>query len=256
MKLLLLWGCLLLPGSEDLKGPKEISRFEGDTVSVQCSYTEELKGHQKYWCRRVGIVLFRCSGTIYTGEDGQEVTQGKVSIRDSPQERTFTVTLRDLTLEDGGKYWCGIKRLGFDKTLLISLVVFPATSPHTATSPYAGSSHLATQLDSTSAKGTSPIPSSSSSKSRVSVPMVRILAPVLVLLALLLATGLAVLGSHMLRQRKEAHLAMETENQKVHLSHLTSQEEEAPSRDPKDGSPVPPHHLSGEELCFSEFIPV
>lgn len=38
---------------------------------------------------------------------------------------------------------------------------------------------------------------------RTSIPMTRILAPVLVLLALLLATGLAALGSWVLQRRKE-----------------------------------------------------
>ncbi|KAM9210696.1 CMRF35-like molecule 9 [Dugong dugon] len=318
MWLLLLWGCLLLPGSTALEGPKEISGFEGDTVSVRCSYGEKLKRNQKYWCRMSGIFISRCSGTIYAGEDGQEVASDRVSIRDSLQEQAFTVTLRNLTLGDDGKYWCGVTRLGFDETLLVTLVVFPGpccppstpppfqplatrsfqpkakaqqtqppelsermngssvpppplfqetpttsphavTSPHSETSPHAGSSLLATQLDSTSAKGTSPIPSSSSSKSRVSIPMVRMLAPVLVLLALLLATGLAGLGSHVLRWKKEAHLAMETEKnqKKVHLPHLTSEEEEASSQNLKgDSIPVPPHHLSGHKLFHSEFLPV
>ncbi|XP_075415492.1 CMRF35-like molecule 9 [Tenrec ecaudatus] len=302
MLLLLLGGCLLLPGSEALKGPKEVSGFEGDSVSFQCSYKEELKQHQKYWCKEVGLFLSRCSRTIYSGEDGQEVTSGKVSIRDNLRELAFTVTLRNLTLEDRGKYWCGVKRLGTDDTFKVSLVVFPgpccllspppsfqplatrslqpkakawhtqppeltspglhlrvttakqgktgATAPphtgtslhvhagssvnteappravtrlHSATSPSAGSSHLTMQLDPTSAKGTSPSPISSS-RSRVSVPLVRILAPVLVLLGLLLAAGLVAVGSCVLR-RREVHVAMETEkHQKAHLSPMVMKE--------------------------------
>ncbi|XP_064126381.1 CMRF35-like molecule 9 [Loxodonta africana] len=336
MRLLLLGGCLLLSGSTALEGPKEISGFEGDTVSVRCSYGEELKGHQKYWCKKSRIFFsYHCSDTIYTGKDGQEAVSGRVSIRDSRQEQAFTVTLRNLTQKDGGKYWCGVSKLGFDESFLITLVVLPGpccphspfpsfqppattlaarslqpkaksqqtqppeltspglhlsvttakqgktgaealphtrtslhghagrslytgASPQAETSPYARSSRLAIQLDSTSAKGTSFISSSSSSSSRVSTRTVRILAPVLVLLALLLAAGLAGLGSHVLRRKEEAHLAMETEkNQKVHFSHSTSKEEEASSQDPKrDSIPVPPHHLSEEKLFCSEFISV
>uniref|UniRef100_G3TGW1 CD300 molecule like family member g n=1 Tax=Loxodonta africana TaxID=9785 RepID=G3TGW1_LOXAF len=332
MRLLLLGGCLLLSGSTALEGPKEISGFEGDTVSVRCSYGEELKGHQKYWCKKSRIFFsYHCSDTIYTGKDGQEAVSGRVSIRDSRQEQAFTVTLRNLTQKDGGKYWCGVSKLGFDESFLITLVVLPGNKsspfllgpccPHSpfpsfqppATTlaarslqpkaksqqtqpPEARSSRLAIQLDSTSAKGTSFISSSSSSSSRVSTRTVRILAPVLVLLALLLAAGLAGLGSHVLRRKEEAHLAMETEkNQKVHFSHSlkgfewqditiniynnpegeiihkpsappnteirclrqTSKEEEASSQDPKrDSIPVPPHHLSEEKLFCSEFISV
>nr|XP_012642099.1 CMRF35-like molecule 9 isoform X2 [Microcebus murinus] len=335
--LVLLWGCLVLPGYEALQGPKEISGFEGDTVSLQCTYSEELRAYKKYWCRQAGFLLLRCSGIIYAGEEGQETTQGRVSIRDRPQELALTVTLRNLTLQDAGKYWCGVKKLGFDESFLVSLLVFQAspgryptvttakqgktgaqaspvtgtspyghagpslhtgTSPHAATSPHAGSSRPTMQLDSTRAKDTRSVPSRSISKSRVSIPLVRMLAPVLVLFGLLLATGLIGLGSRMLRRRKQAQLAVETQrNEKVYPSHLplgngrdpedtvihltrptgplarpepsalfyseiqdpsqTTEEEEPPSQDLEgDMIPVPPFHMSEEDLGFSKFISV
>ncbi|XP_046298799.1 CMRF35-like molecule 9 isoform X6 [Marmota monax] len=121
----LLWSCLMLPGYEALKGPKDISGFEGDTVSLKCTYGKEERERKKYWCKQIGFLVSRCSSTIYSGEDGQEITQGRVSICDNPQELAFTVTLRDLTLQDAGKYWCGADKLGFDETFLVSLTVFP-----------------------------------------------------------------------------------------------------------------------------------
>ncbi|XP_022278648.1 CMRF35-like molecule 9 isoform X2 [Canis lupus baileyi] len=351
--LTVLWGCLLLPGYRAMVGPKEISGFEGDTVSLQCTYREELKTYSKYWCRERGIFVSHCSNTIYAREDGQETTEGRVSIQDSPQTLTLSVTLRKLTLQDAGKYFCGVSKLGRDESFLVSLLVFPAspglhqtvttakqgktgasasaptfagtspygrtgsypytgtsprtgsypytgtspyaeTSPHEATSPHAGTSRLSKRPDSSSAEDTTLAPSSSSSVSRVSIPMVRILAPVLVLLALLLAAGLAALGSYLLRWRKEAHLAAETQrNEKVHLSHShspleypvinptgpsgphaspepaaspcteiqclsqSSEESEAPLQDPEENIiPGPPLHMSEEELCFSKFISV
>ncbi|XP_067572295.1 CMRF35-like molecule 9 isoform X2 [Pseudorca crassidens] len=167
--LVLLWGCLVLPGYEALEGPKEVSGFEGDTVSLQCTYGVELKKYRKYWCRESGFLISRCSGTVYAGEYGQE---GRVSVHDNPRQLRFEVTLRNLTLKDVGQYWCGAKRVGFDKTFSVSLLVFPASaglhltvttaklgktgaevSPFTgtspsksaATSPYAGTSpHPAT----------------------------------------------------------------------------------------------------------------
>ncbi|XP_012642100.2 CMRF35-like molecule 9 isoform X1 [Microcebus murinus] len=329
--LVLLWGCLVLPGYEALQGPKEISGFEGDTVSLQCTYSEELRAYKKYWCRQAGFLLLRCSGIIYAGEEGQETTQGRVSILDRPQELALTVTLRNLTLQDAGKYWCGVKKLGFDESFLVSLLVFQGpccppsptpsfqplatrspkpkakawqtqppeptspgryptvttakqgktgaqaspvtgtspyghagpslhtgTSPHAATSPHAGSSRPTMQLDSARAKDTRSVPSRSSSKPRVSIPLVRMLAPVLVLFGLLLATGLIGLGSRMLRRRKQAQLAVETQrNEKVYPSHLTTEEEEPPSQDLEgDMIPVPPFHMSEEDLGFSKFISV
>ena len=103
-------------------GPKEISGFEGGTVSLQCTYGEELKKYRKYWCREGGFLISRCSGTVYSGEYGQE---GRVSVHDSPRQLRFEVILRNLTLKDMGQYWCGVKRVGFDKTFSVSLLVFP-----------------------------------------------------------------------------------------------------------------------------------
>uniref|UniRef100_A0A8D2AIX5 CD300 molecule like family member g n=1 Tax=Sciurus vulgaris TaxID=55149 RepID=A0A8D2AIX5_SCIVU len=294
--LVLLWSCLMLQGYEALKCPKEISGFEGDTVSLKCTYGEEQRKLRKYWCKEIGIFVSRCSSTIYSGKDGQEITKDRVSIRDSPQELAFTVTLRDLTLQDAGKYWCGADRLGVDETFPVSLIVFPGpccppsptlslqplgttrlqpkakarqtqppaltspglrltvttakqgkteaeaspvtgtvpyrhtrtspyagTSLHTATSPHAGSSRPPMPLDSTLAEDTSSVPSSHSSKSRVSIPMARILAPVFVLLSLLLVTGLIAFGSFILRWRKKAQLTLETQkNEKVHLPTLST----------------------------------
>nr|XP_011718735.1 CMRF35-like molecule 9 isoform X3 [Macaca nemestrina] len=241
--LVLLWGCLVLPGYEALEGPKEISRFEGDTVSLRCTYREELRDHRKYWCRKGGLLFPRCSGTIYAGKEGQETTEGRVSIHDNRQELSLIVTLWNLTLQDAGKYWCGVEKRGPDESLLISLFVFPgpccppspsptfqllATTrlqPKAKTQqtqpPGLRSSRPPKQLDSTSAEDASPALSSGSSKPRVSIPMVRILAPVLVLLSLLSAAGLIAFSSHLLLWRKEARQDMETQrNEKVYLSHL------------------------------------
>ncbi|KAF3816983.1 hypothetical protein GH733_014331 [Mirounga leonina] len=236
----------MVSGYGAVLGPKEITAFEGNTVSLQCTYQEELRTHRKYWCKEKGFFLSRCSGIVYVGKNGQETRNDRVSIQDSPQTLTLHVTLRNLTLQDTGKYFCGVSKLGRDETFPVSLLVFPGTSR-----PF-------TQLDSTSAEDTHLPPSSSSSMSRVSIPKIRILAPGLVLLALLLAAGLVALGSYLLRWRKEAQLDAETQrNEKVQLSHLTSEEEEAPSQDPEgDMIPGPPLHMSGEELSFSKFISV
>lgn len=115
----------MVSGYAAVVGPKEISGFEGDTVSLQCTYKEELRTRQKYWCRESGLILSRCSGTVYAREDGEETTEGRVSIRDSPQTLTLHVTLRKLTLKDAGKYFCGVSKLGLDESFLVSLLVFP-----------------------------------------------------------------------------------------------------------------------------------
>ncbi|KAL1779756.1 CMRF35-like molecule 9 isoform X2 [Sigmodon hispidus] len=281
--LVLLWSCLVLPGYEAMKGPKEISGFEGDSVSLQCTYEKEVRQHRKYWCREGGIMVSRCSDIVYASQN-QEVTQGRMSIRDSPRKLSLTVTMRDLTLKDTGKYWCGIDRLGFDESFEVSLIVFP------------GSSRPVFWLSPTTPKNSKE---SSVFKSSTSIPMVRMLAPVWVLLSLLLAAGLIAFGSHMLYGKKKAWLATETQrDEKVYLpapppgnnwapedaminlaappeclsnpkssavpfmetQHLsqTTEEETAPSLDTsaEDMVAAPPLQMSAEELAFSEFISV
>ncbi|ELV11244.1 CMRF35-like molecule 9 [Tupaia chinensis] len=280
--LVVLWGCLVLPGYEALEGPKEVSGFEGDTVSLRCTYSEELREHRKYWCKKGGLLISRCSTTVYAGADGQRTTRGRVSILDSRSELAFTVTLRNLTLQDAGDYWCGVNRLGRDESFLVSLFVFPgpccpssstpsswplatkSLQPKASTGqirpPELRSSRPAMQLDSSSTRDISSAPSSSSSKpsSRASIQMVRKVAPVLVLLILLLATVLITCGSHMVRRRREAQLATEGQRDgKVYLSALTTGEEDAPSQDPNgDAGPVPPIYMSEEDLDFSKFVSV
>ncbi|XP_036053047.1 CMRF35-like molecule 9 isoform X2 [Onychomys torridus] len=281
--LVLLWSCLVLPGYEALKGPKEISGFEGDEVSLQCTYEKKVRGHRKYWCRQGGIMVSRCTDIVYTSQN-QEVAQGRMSIRDNTRELSMTVTMRDLTLKDSGKYWCGIDRLGFDESFEVSLIVFP------------GSSRPAIWLSTTTKD--SKVIASSVSKSSVSIPVGRMLASVWILLSLLLAAALIAFGSYMLQWRKTAWLATETRrNEKVYLpasppgnnwvpedaminlaappeclsnptpsaapsmetQHLsqTTEEEATPSLDTKeDVMAASPLQMSAEELAFSEFISV
>ncbi|XP_005070135.1 CMRF35-like molecule 9 isoform X6 [Mesocricetus auratus] len=280
--LVLLWSCLVLPGYEALKGPREISGFEGDSVSLQCTYEKKVRTHRKYWCREGGFMLSRCSDIVYSSQN-QEVARGRMSIRDTPRELSMTVTMRDLTLEDSGKYWCGIDRLGLDESFEVSLTVFP------------GSSRPVIWPSPTTAKDSK---ASSVSKFSVSIPMVRMMAPVWVLLSLLLAAGLIAFSSHMLQWRRKAWLATETQrNEKVHLpaslpgnswvpedaminlaappeylgnpklsavlstetQHLgqtTEEEATPPLNTEEDTMAAPPLQISAEGLAFSEFISV
>ncbi|XP_036691120.1 CMRF35-like molecule 9 isoform X8 [Balaenoptera musculus] len=285
--LVLLWGCLVLPGYGSLVGPKEISGFEGGTVSLQCTYGEELKKYRKYWCRESGFLISRCSGTVYSGEYGQE---GRVSVHDSPRQLRFEVILRNLTLKDMGQYWCGVKRVGFDKTFSVSLLVFPGPLLTQQPLRMQGPLHMQGPL-------------------RMQQPF-QMQGPLLTRQPLLLQGSPAKPHSWTPPQQRTpvlspaeavpspAQLAMETpRKEKVHLSHLplgnswvpeyagidlagptgppaspkpsaspnveirclsqTSKEDEASWQTPEgDMTPGPPLPVSGDEPDFSKFISV
>ncbi|MCV4625593.1 immunoglobulin domain-containing protein, partial [Escherichia coli] len=61
--------------------------------------------NKKYWCRGSHVLL--CKDIVKTG-GSEEARNGRVSIRDDPDNLTFTVTLESLTLEDAGTYMCGV----------------------------------------------------------------------------------------------------------------------------------------------------
>ncbi|XP_074079875.1 CMRF35-like molecule 9 isoform X3 [Macrotis lagotis] len=123
MRLLLLWGWIIIPGYGVMVGPKEVSGPEGSSLSVQCSYDDKHQERKKYWCKDNGLFLSLCVTVINT-EAGKEKTEGNVSIKDDPQTQTFTVIMRKVTLKDAGKYQCGIAQFGFDEVLPVTVVVF------------------------------------------------------------------------------------------------------------------------------------
>ncbi|XP_023446630.1 CMRF35-like molecule 6 isoform X2 [Dasypus novemcinctus] len=120
---------LHVPGCLALWGPSAVTGTEGGSLSVQCHYEEEFKALNKYWCRRRFIPP--CDKIVETKESDSEVRRGRVSIRDHPANLTFTVTVGNLTKDDGGQYGCGVDTpwlSGFHPVVEIVVTVSPATS--------------------------------------------------------------------------------------------------------------------------------
>ncbi|XP_043861014.1 CMRF35-like molecule 9 isoform X2 [Dromiciops gliroides] len=134
MRLLLLWGWIIIPGYEAMVGPEEVRGPEGSSLSVQCSYEDKHKERRKYWCKDKQIVFGLCS-TVISTEAGREMTEGNLSIKDNPQDRTFTVIMRNITLNDAGKYQCGISLLGPDEVFKVTVVVFPGLRSSVSPNP-------------------------------------------------------------------------------------------------------------------------
>ncbi|PNJ87630.1 CD300A isoform 1 [Pongo abelii] len=131
------WALLLLwdPGCFALSGPNTVAGPVGGSLSVQCHYKEEHGTRNKYWCRPPQIL--RCDKIVETkGPAGKR--NGRVSIRDSPTNLSFTVTLENLTEEDAGTYWCGVDtpllRDFHDPIVEVEVSVFPASTSMTPTS--------------------------------------------------------------------------------------------------------------------------
>nr|KAF6415250.1 hypothetical protein HJG59_002445 [Molossus molossus] len=127
---------LCVPGSWSLSGPSEVAGPVGGSLSVQCRYSKEYEAFVKYWCRQPCLPIF--SEVVKTSASRGEVRSGRVSIADQPGSLTFTVTLRNLTASDAGKYRCGISTLLLDDGISgflpepfvqVQVLVTPASDP-------------------------------------------------------------------------------------------------------------------------------
>ncbi|XP_029402337.1 CMRF35-like molecule 6 [Mus pahari] len=96
-----------IPGCVPVHGPSTVTGTVGESLSVSCQYEEKFKTMDKYWCRESLKIL--CKDSVMTS-GSEEARNGRVTIRDHPDNLTFTVTLEKLTLEDAGTYMCGVGR--------------------------------------------------------------------------------------------------------------------------------------------------
>uniref|UniRef100_A0A3B3T3A1 Ig-like domain-containing protein n=1 Tax=Paramormyrops kingsleyae TaxID=1676925 RepID=A0A3B3T3A1_9TELE len=85
---------------------KRLSVQRGGSVTIPCFYGDRYKTHVKYWCRGYNVRSF---SSIVHSDSPQE---GKMSIRDDPDQRVFTVTINNLTAGDSGYYSCGVNISG------------------------------------------------------------------------------------------------------------------------------------------------
>ncbi|XP_062971018.1 polymeric immunoglobulin receptor [Cynocephalus volans] len=105
-------------------GPQEVSRVEGDSVSIQCFYPpSSVNRHtRKYWCQQgaSGHCTTLISSTGYVSKD----YVGRANLTNFPENGTFVVNIAQLTQNDSGRYKCGlglnIRGLSFDVSLEVS----------------------------------------------------------------------------------------------------------------------------------------
>ncbi|NXW43956.1 CLM2 protein, partial [Nyctiprogne leucopyga] len=117
------WGWLLLPVCQALVVPREVSGRVGETLYLHCWYPRGYEGYNKYWCR--GGSRDSCHKVVETA--GREATQqhGRVSIKDSHIFCVVLLTMKDLSEEDAGSYWCGVEKMGRDLMELVTVRVVP-----------------------------------------------------------------------------------------------------------------------------------
>ncbi|XP_029437904.1 CMRF35-like molecule 6 [Rhinatrema bivittatum] len=128
MRLFPVWILMLLPGCwglldllNNLLGLSDpVIGYAGGSLSVSCSYDKSHQGSEKCWCKEGEK---KCSAK-------SEQLPGHVSIRDSPKEQTFTVTMDRLRMEDAGRYSCAVMQKKKCHVISkITVTVLPALPP-------------------------------------------------------------------------------------------------------------------------------
>nr|XP_014337751.1 PREDICTED: CMRF35-like molecule 4 [Bos mutus] len=115
---------LVIPGSSAISGPRAVRGVERGSLTVRCRYDPGYEHYVKWWCR--GAAWENCPFVIKTTGSEKEVKKGRVSIRDNWKDRSFTVTMEELRLDDSDTYWCGIEIPGPDLGNPVEVTIDPA----------------------------------------------------------------------------------------------------------------------------------
>ncbi|XP_061095335.1 polymeric immunoglobulin receptor-like isoform X2 [Conger conger] len=102
---------------------QEVAGVEGGHVSVPCHYNEP--SSMKKWCRIEGSCV-----EVNSGESGRS------EMKDDRSKKVFTVTARELNMEDAGWYWCAAGELQIPVHLTVTRKTTTTTvTTHTIKSP-------------------------------------------------------------------------------------------------------------------------
>ncbi|XP_072513671.1 CMRF35-like molecule 7 [Salminus brasiliensis] len=92
----------------------------GGNASICCPYHRGSESYPKYFSKgrpgeRFEIVRANRLRTWSTDD--------RFSLKDDQEKKEFTVTIRNLSVEDAGLYWCGVDRWGPDNPTEVNLDV-------------------------------------------------------------------------------------------------------------------------------------
>jgi len=97
-----------------------VTGYSGGGVNITCEYDKGNTENTKYFCKGWWLV---CPDQIRTDIKDKWFNNGRFSLYDDTRSAIFTVTIRDLTEEDSGKYYCGVDKSGTDSSTEVNLKI-------------------------------------------------------------------------------------------------------------------------------------
>ncbi|XP_053493058.1 polymeric immunoglobulin receptor-like [Ictalurus furcatus] len=93
---------------EDVSYEKSISKtvHVGGDLIVSCKYPESLRSDSKFLCK-TRLQSAACFYKESVKESRKYVNEGKFSLYDDRETQMLTVSIRNVTEQDSGEYWCG-----------------------------------------------------------------------------------------------------------------------------------------------------
>ncbi|KAL7845235.1 hypothetical protein AOLI_G00234270 [Acnodon oligacanthus] len=106
----------------------------GGNASVRCPYDRGSELYPKYFSKgREKVTIVKVKSTTWSME-------GRFSLEDDREKREFIVTIKNLSVDDAGLYWCGVNDWGPDTLTEVNLDV----EPHSVSSTESSASLLTT----------------------------------------------------------------------------------------------------------------
>ncbi|KAF4078854.1 hypothetical protein AMELA_G00186230 [Ameiurus melas] len=93
---------------QDLSYEKSISKtvHVGGDLNISCKYPESLRSDPKFLCK-TRLQRAACSYKESVKESRKDVNVWKFSLYDDRETQMLTVSIRNVTEQDSGEYWCG-----------------------------------------------------------------------------------------------------------------------------------------------------
>ncbi|XP_058236816.1 uncharacterized protein LOC131347003 [Hemibagrus wyckioides] len=103
---------------------------EGNSAVIRCSYAEQYKTSPKYFCKKNHE---HCETLLKTDGQNDWKLEGRLTLFDNKEKNVFVVNIGNLSVQDAGRYSCGVETTGQDLITVVHLTVMKERTVSEAT---------------------------------------------------------------------------------------------------------------------------